>query len=90
MQAHEPKDFAASFVRLAEDAGQSLQKARGEIGNRIGDQKLRGEREKYLDRLRLQATITWRNAELQKAYETALAKRKGTPSQESSAAETAR
>ncbi len=26
MQAQEPKDFAASFVRLAEDAGQSLQK----------------------------------------------------------------
>jgi parvulin-like peptidyl-prolyl isomerase len=68
----------------------SFEEARGDIGNRIGDQKLRGEREKYLDRLRAQATITWRNAELKKAYETALAKRKETPSQQSSAAETAR
>jgi parvulin-like peptidyl-prolyl isomerase len=68
----------------------SFEEARGEIGNRIGDQKLRGEREKYLDRLRVQATITWRNAELQKAYETALAKRKETASTQSSAAETTR
>jgi peptidyl-prolyl cis-trans isomerase SurA len=50
--------------------------ARGEIANRIGEQKLRGEREKYLDRLREQATITWRNSELQMAYETALARRR--------------
>jgi peptidyl-prolyl cis-trans isomerase SurA len=54
----------------------TFDEARGDIGNRIGDQKLRGEREKYLDRLRGQATITWRNAELEKAYETALARRR--------------
>jgi peptidyl-prolyl cis-trans isomerase SurA len=54
----------------------SFEGARGEIANRIGDRKLRGEREKYLDRLREQATITWRNSELQKAYETALARRR--------------
>ncbi|MCA3636690.1 MAG: AAA family ATPase, partial [Methylobacterium sp.] len=39
MQAHEPKDFAASFVRLAEEAGQSLKKARGEIGKVIFGQE---------------------------------------------------
>ena len=50
----------------------TFEEARGDIANRIGDQKLRGEREKYLDRLREQATITWRNTELKKAYETAL------------------
>jgi peptidyl-prolyl cis-trans isomerase SurA len=55
----------------------TFEEARGEIGNRIGEQKLRGEREKYLDRLREQATITWRNAELEKAYDTALARRRG-------------
>jgi peptidyl-prolyl cis-trans isomerase SurA len=54
----------------------TFQEARGEIGNRIGEQKLRGEREKYLERLREQATITWRNDELKKAYETALARRR--------------
>jgi len=53
----------------------SFQEARGDIGNKIGEQKLRGEREKYLDRLRAQATITWRNDELRKAYETALSRR---------------
>jgi peptidyl-prolyl cis-trans isomerase SurA len=54
----------------------SFEEARGDIGNRIGDQKLRGEREKYLERLREQATISWRNSELEKAYETALARRR--------------
>jgi parvulin-like peptidyl-prolyl isomerase len=68
----------------------SFEEARGEIGNKIGETKLRGEREKYLERLRAQATITWRNAELQKAYETALAKRKETANQQSSAAESTR
>ena len=54
----------------------TFEEARGDIGNRIGEQKLRGEREKYLDRLREQATITWRNEELKKAYETALTRRR--------------
>jgi parvulin-like peptidyl-prolyl isomerase len=54
----------------------TFEEARGDIGNRIGEQKLRGEREKYLDRLREQATITWRNDELKKAYETALSRRR--------------
>jgi len=62
----------------------SFEEARGDIGNRIGEQKLRGEREKYLDRLRAQATITWRNTELQKAYDTALAKRRGASSEQTS------
>ncbi|MCA3644942.1 MAG: MoxR family ATPase [Methylobacterium sp.] len=39
MHAHEPKDFATSFVRLAEEAGQSLKKARGEIGKVIFGQE---------------------------------------------------
>jgi parvulin-like peptidyl-prolyl isomerase len=62
----------------------SFEEARGDIGNRIGEQKLRGEREKYLDRLRSQATITWRNAELEKAYNAALAKRRQASNQQAS------
>ena len=62
----------------------SFEEARRDIGNRIGEQKLRGEREKYLDRLRSQATITWRNAELEKAYNTALAKRRQASNQQAS------
>ncbi len=54
----------------------SFDEARGDIGNRIGDQRMRVEREKYLEKLREQASITWRNTELQKAYDTALARRR--------------
>ena len=54
----------------------TFEEARGDIGNRIGDQRMRVEREKYLEKLREQATITWRNTELQKAYDTALARRR--------------
>jgi peptidyl-prolyl cis-trans isomerase SurA len=53
----------------------SFDDARRDISNRVGEQKLRGERLKYLERLRTQATITWRNDELKKAYEQALAVR---------------
>jgi peptidyl-prolyl cis-trans isomerase SurA len=60
----------------------SFEVARGDIGNKLGEQKLRVEREKYLDRLREQATIVWRNTELKKAYETALSRRQAaSPSQ---------
>ena len=52
--------------------------ARGDISQRVGDEKLRGERMKYLERLRGQATITWRNDELKRAYEQALASRRET------------
>jgi len=65
----------------------SFEEARGDIGNRIGEQKLRGEREKYLDRLRTQATITWRNAELEKAYNTALTKRREASNKQGSLAQ---
>jgi peptidyl-prolyl cis-trans isomerase SurA len=49
--------------------------ARDDISRRVADQKMRGELLKYLDRLRTQATIVWKNDELQKAYEVALQKR---------------
>jgi parvulin-like peptidyl-prolyl isomerase len=54
----------------------SFDEARDDISQRVGDEKLRGERMKYLERLRDQATITWRNDELKKAYEQALAERR--------------
>lgn len=49
--------------------------ARGDISNKVGDQKIQGERLRYLDKLRAQASITFRNDELKKAYEQALAAR---------------
>jgi parvulin-like peptidyl-prolyl isomerase len=54
----------------------TFEDARGDIGNRVADEKRQGELQKYLDRLREQATITWRNDELKKAYEQALATRR--------------
>lgn len=56
----------------------SFEDARSDISNAVGDQKLAGERVKYLDRLRAQATITWRNDELKKAYDQALLARQQT------------
>ena len=56
----------------------TFEQARDDIGNKVGEEKIAGERLKYLDRLRTQATITFRNDELKKAYEQALAARQKT------------
>jgi peptidyl-prolyl cis-trans isomerase SurA len=57
----------------------SFEDARGEIADKVAEQKFETARIAYLDRLRAQATITWRNDELKKAYEQALAKRTQAP-----------
>jgi peptidyl-prolyl cis-trans isomerase SurA len=49
--------------------------AKDDIARKVAEEKSRGEMVKYIDRLREQATITWRNDELKKAYEQALAQR---------------
>jgi len=54
----------------------SFDEARADISNKVGSEKMTVERLKYLERLRGQATITWRNDELRKAYEQALAERR--------------
>ena len=54
---------------------QTFDEARDDISRKVGDQKMAGDRLKYLERLRAQATITWRNDELKEAYEQALAAR---------------
>jgi parvulin-like peptidyl-prolyl isomerase len=53
----------------------TFDEARSDISNKVGENKMMGERLKYLERLRAQATITWRNDELKRAYEVALAAR---------------
>jgi len=65
----------------------TFEQARSEIGNKVGEQKRQAELLKYLDQLREQATVTWRNDELKKAYEVALDKRRknaGTPAETAS------
>ena len=53
----------------------TFDEARQDISDRIADEKRRGETQKYLEKLRGAATITWHNDELKKAYEQALAER---------------
>jgi parvulin-like peptidyl-prolyl isomerase len=55
----------------------TFEDARADIGNRVAEEKRQRELQRYLDRLREQATITWRNDELKKAYDQALEKRRG-------------
>ena len=53
----------------------TFDEARPDISNKVGNEKMADERLKYLERLRSQASITWRNEELRKAYLQALAER---------------
>ena len=52
-----------------------LDEASPAVSRRIAEKKARGETMKYLEKLRSQARITWRNEELKKAYEKALVQR---------------
>ncbi|MGH9345981.1 MAG: peptidylprolyl isomerase [Vicinamibacterales bacterium] len=54
----------------------SFDAARDEISDRVADEKRRGEMQKYVERLRAQAIVSWKNDELKKAYDQALADRK--------------
>jgi peptidyl-prolyl cis-trans isomerase SurA len=64
-----------SLESRTETKVKTFDEARGEISDKIAEQKRRGETQKYLEKLRSQATITWRNDELKKAYDRALAER---------------
>lgn len=59
-----------------EEKVRTFDEARDDISDRVADQKRRGEMQKYVERLRAQAIIEWKNDELKKAYEQALAERK--------------
>ncbi|HZJ33782.1 MAG TPA: peptidyl-prolyl cis-trans isomerase [Vicinamibacterales bacterium] len=54
----------------------TFEEARNDIGRRVIDGKSRAALQKYLDELRAQADIKWRNPELERAYDQALAKRR--------------
>jgi peptidyl-prolyl cis-trans isomerase SurA len=56
----------------------TFEQARAEISSRVADRKRQKELLKYLDQLREQATVAWRNDDLKKAYEQALDKRRKT------------
>jgi parvulin-like peptidyl-prolyl isomerase len=54
----------------------AFEEARSAIGNRVGETKSRAALQTYLDGLREQASITWRNDELKRAYDLGLARRR--------------
>jgi parvulin-like peptidyl-prolyl isomerase len=54
----------------------TFEQARADISNKVAEQKRQVELLKYLDQLREQATITWRNDDLKRAYEQGLEKRR--------------
>jgi parvulin-like peptidyl-prolyl isomerase len=53
----------------------NFDEARQDISDRIAEEKRRAETQKYIEKLRGSASITWHNDELKKAYEQALAQR---------------
>ena len=62
----------------------TLDEARGEIADRIAGEKQRGQMVQYLQQLRAQAIIDWKNEEVKKAYEL------GVKQQQSNAPSSAR
>jgi len=50
-------------------APEPFETVREDIANRIGQSRLDGEQKKYIDRLRAQAIIEWKNEELHKLYD---------------------
>jgi peptidyl-prolyl cis-trans isomerase SurA len=56
--------------------GRTFEEARNDIGRRVIEGKSRAALQQYLDELREKATITWRNTELQRAYNLALERRR--------------
>src|SRR5215467_14847460 len=51
----------------------TFDQARDQISDRVGNDKRRDEFQKYLVKLRAQAIIDWKNADIKKAYEEGLA-----------------
>jgi len=59
---------------------QPFEQARDQIADKVQEQKSQAEMIKYLERLRAQAIIEWKNPELEKLYREGLAAQaKGTP-----------
>lgn len=59
-----------------EGRSRTFDEARNDIGRRVIEGKSRAAMQKYLDELRAQADIDWKNTELERAYNQALAKRR--------------
>jgi hypothetical protein len=56
-----------------------MDEARPEIADRVAAQKQRGQMVTYLQQLRAQAIIDWKNDEVKKAYEVGLKQQQAAP-----------
>jgi parvulin-like peptidyl-prolyl isomerase len=69
-----PKGYQILKLEAATTAEtKTFDEAREDISNRVFTDKRRDEFEKYLQRLRSQAIIEWKNADVKKAYDQGLA-----------------
>ena len=60
----------------------TLDEARAEIADKIAAQKQRGQMRQYLQQLRAQAIIDWKNEEVKKAFEVGVKQQaEGAPTQ---------
>ena len=57
---------------LQETTTKSFEDARAEIADKIANNKRQGEFRKYIEKLRAEAIIDWKNDEIKKAYEVGL------------------
>jgi peptidyl-prolyl cis-trans isomerase SurA len=53
----------------------TLDEARAEVSDKLAEQKRQGQLEQYLEQLRAQAIIDWKNEEIKKAFELGLKQR---------------
>lgn len=59
----------------SETKSRTLEEARPEVSRKVAQEKSQGEMLSYLEKMRAQAKITWRNDDLQRLYEQALQQR---------------
>jgi peptidyl-prolyl cis-trans isomerase SurA len=59
----------------SEATPEPFEAVREDIANRIGSSRLDGEQKKYIEKLRAQALIEWKNADLKKMYDDKLSQK---------------
>jgi peptidyl-prolyl cis-trans isomerase SurA len=71
------------IIKLEASVGaktKSLDEARAEVSDKLAAEKRQGQLEQYLEHLRAQAIIDWKNDEIKKAFDVGIKKRQPTES----------
>ena len=75
-----PRGYQVIKIESLQDTSiKSYDEARPEIADKIANEKRQGEFRKYIDRLRAEAIIDWKNDEIKKAYEVGLKQEQSAP-----------